>query len=76
MFQVMNMADNLLVTGEDDSHLDFRIALSRTKDNRLRVTTVVQTKNTLGRVYMFVIKPFHKLIARTMIANALKAGRL
>ncbi|WP_051609866.1 DUF2867 domain-containing protein [Terasakiella pusilla] len=76
MFQVMKMADNLLVTGEDDSHLDFRIALSRTKDNRLRVTTVVQTKNTLGRVYMFVIKPFHKLIARTMITNALKAGRL
>lgn len=76
MFQVIKVADNLLVTGEDDTHLDFRIALSRTADNRLHVSTVVQTKNTLGRVYMFVIKPFHKLIARTMISNALKAGRL
>lgn len=76
MFQVIKIADNLLVIGENDSHLDFRIALSHTADNRLRVSTVVQTKNTLGRVYMFVVKPFHKLIARTMITNALKAGRL
>jgi len=76
MFTLLHLSENQLVTGENDRHLDFRISLTWAGPKTIRMTTVVNTHNTLGKIYMAFIKPFHKLIARTMINTALKAGRL
>lgn len=76
MFTLLHHSEDQLVTGENDSHLDFRISLTWAEPQTIRLTTVVNTHNALGKTYMTIIKPFHKLIARTMINRALKAGRL
>lgn len=74
-WEIHAQSENELVTGMDDKHLDFRVSMLREGDT-LTATTVVTTHNALGRAYLMTILPFHKLIVRTMLANAAKAGRV
>jgi len=76
IFTLLRLNENEIVLGEDDTHLDFRIILQRNTKHSVHITTVVSTHNTLGRIYMAVIKPFHKMIARTMIQKAVKDRRI
>jgi hypothetical protein len=73
-FPVLSSTEHEVVLGEDDKHLDFRLSLiiERTEGapDQLIATTVVRCHNTLGRVYLFVIRPFHTLIARSMVSRA------
>jgi hypothetical protein len=43
---------------------------------RVALTTMVNPHNFFGRAYLFVILPFHRLGVRTLLANAVEAGRL
>lgn len=72
-FPVFSESKEAVVSGLDDGHLDFR-ALFRvepegTGGSRITVTTAVRTHNALGRTYLAVIKPFHKLIVRSMVGR-------
>jgi hypothetical protein len=70
IFPVIGEAPDRLVAGFDDGHLDFRVVVDvATSGNSQRVTltTLVLTHNLLGRVYLAVILPFHRLIARAML---------
>ena len=73
-FPVLSATEHEVVLGEDDKHLDFRLSLiiERTEGapDRLIATTVVRCHNTLGRVYLLVIRPFHTLIVRSMVSRA------
>jgi len=66
-----------LVLGEDDRHLDFRVAiLLRTgaaSRRELVAVTVVHCHNRLGRVYLAVIAPFHRVIVRASLEQAVRA---
>ena len=57
--------------GMNDKHLCFYASAwcsEKTGDRqKIGVTTVVKYNNTLGKVYFFVIKPFHKLIIRSLL---------
>lgn len=78
-FIVQAVHDDEVIVGEDDMHLNFRISVLKSivaGQTVVTVATVVATHNALGRAYMFCIKPFHRLIARAMINNAARAGRL
>jgi len=73
-FPVLSESDEKIVLGLDDRHLDFRILLERQpKANcaRYRLTTLVKRHNLFGRIYLFLITPFHKLIVRSVLTNAL-----
>ena len=62
--------DNEIVLGEDDRHLNFRISLKKTVENeqvRIIVSTVIFVNNTLGRLYLFFILPFHKIIVPAIL---------
>ena len=62
-----------IVLGLDDAHLNFRIVIehnSQETGNQIRVTTLVQRHNLFGRMYIAVIKPFHKAIATASIRQA------
>ena len=76
-FPLLSKSAGELVVGEDDRHLDFRVAiLLRTGaagGRELVVVTVVHCHNRLGRTYLAVIAPFHRAIAR---ANLEQAARL
>jgi hypothetical protein len=76
-FPLLSKSAGELVVGEDDRHLDFRVAiLLRTGaagGRELVVATVVHCHNRLGRTYLAVIAPFHRAIAR---ANLEQAARM
>jgi len=82
IFKVQQRHVNEIIIGEDDSHLNFRISVLRAGNadgvgaQTVTVSTAVETHNALGRAYMFVVKPFHRVIARSMVQRAANAGRL
>lgn len=70
LFPVLSETPERLIAGFNDSHLDFRIVVGVSGDaasRHLTLTTLVQTHNLLGRTYLTLIKPFHKLVARSLI---------
>ncbi len=53
--------------GEDDRHLDFRTAVTLVHEQERRLlvsTTSVRCHNSLGRLYLATIRPFHIKIVR------------
>ncbi|MEQ8346841.1 MAG: DUF2867 domain-containing protein [Sneathiellaceae bacterium] len=77
-FRIRDRTDTELVVGEDDRHLDFRasVMLCPQPDGGrdLVATTVVHCHNRLGRSYLAVILPFHRLIVRGNLRRAAQAG--
>jgi hypothetical protein len=70
IFPVLSDTPNRLVAGFDDSHLDFRVVvdvISSGNGQRVTATTLVLTHNWLGRVYLAIILPFHRLVVRAML---------
>jgi len=66
--------------GEDDKHLDFRLSVLRSPDlsptlgGQLTVSTVVHCHNLLGRAYILVIAPFHRLVVKASLRRAARIG--
>ncbi len=67
-FPVLSKSAGEMVMGGDDRHLDFRAAVLVRPDaqggRELVVVTVVHWHNRLGRTYLAVIAPFHRMILR------------
>ncbi|WP_300436970.1 DUF2867 domain-containing protein [Zoogloea sp.] len=62
-----------VVLGEDDSHLDFRtslLILAEPDGKHLVVSTWVRPHNALGRGYLALVGPLHRMIA-PVIARAI-----
>jgi hypothetical protein len=78
LFRIYRREPAEILLGEDDSHLDFRLSVRCSQDasqsRQLTVSTVVQCRNRLGRVYIFLIAPFHRLIVRAALRQAARAG--
>jgi hypothetical protein len=78
-FTLFGQNDTEIVTGGDDTHLDFRVSVRKLIEDgptRVALTTVVSPHNLLGRTYLSVILPFHRYGVRMLLANAVEAGRL
>jgi hypothetical protein len=80
-FRIYETREGEIILGEDDKHLDFRLSVlcqPRTEVGLgvpyLTLSTVVRCHNRLGRGYLFVITPFHKLIVRASLARAARHG--
>lgn len=62
-----------VVFGMPDKHLTFYVSMicQECKDGKqeLKITTVVKYNNTLGKIYFFIIRPFHSLIVRSILRN-------
>jgi Protein of unknown function (DUF2867) len=71
IFPVLSATPDRLVAGFNDKHLDFRIvvdvAASGATTQNVTATTIVLTHNWLGRSYLAIILPFHRLIVRTLL---------
>jgi hypothetical protein len=73
IFKVFERADDELLLGEDDWHLDFRVSVLVRNDGSADwaiVSTVVRFNSWLGRAYLLPVRPFHKLIVPAMIRLA------
>ena len=70
IFPVLNQTPGRLVAGFDDSHLDFRVVVDVSpadEGQQVTATTLVRTNNWLGRLYLAVILPFHRLVVRALL---------
>lgn len=78
LFPVLSETPERLVAGFDDSHLDFRIVVDVSDNGASRQvtsTTLVRTHNLLGRTYLTLIMPFHKLVVRNMMGRIVEPAR-
>ncbi|MDR1069409.1 MAG: DUF2867 domain-containing protein [Gracilibacteraceae bacterium] len=67
-FTKIEQTENELVMGENDRHLNFRVSvLADRAASLVYVTTVVRYNNKMGKVYFFFVKPFHKIIVRSVM---------
>jgi len=76
-FRIYEQDAQEILLGEDDSHLDFRVSVRcEPIDGTAQViaTTVVQCHNALGRVYLLVIAPFHRVVVRSALQRAARTG--
>jgi hypothetical protein len=70
IFPIVSQTPDRLVAGFNDSHLDFRVVVDVAASGhgrRVTATTLVLTHNLLGRIYLAVILPFHRLVVRSML---------
>ncbi len=80
LFKIYSTSAHEIILGEDDEHLDFRLSLlyqvrpSVVSAPHLILSTVVHCHNRLGRAYIFIIAPFHRLIVQSMLRRASRIG--
>jgi Protein of unknown function (DUF2867) len=70
IFPILSETPVRLVAGFNDSHLDFRVVVdvaASAHGQQVTATTLVLTHNLLGRVYLAIILPFHRLIVRSLL---------
>ena len=70
IFPVVDQTPDRLVAGFNDKHLDFRLVVdvaSAGHTQRITATTLVLTHNRLGRTYLAIIRPFHRLVVPAML---------
>jgi uncharacterized protein DUF2867 len=74
LFEVFDRADDEVLLGADDRHLNFRLSilLRRAEETFACITTIVHFNNGFGRVYFAPVKPFHKVIVRAMLRRAVE----
>lgn len=73
LFRLYEIAADEAILGEDDRHLDFRVSVQR-RPSDIVATTVVRCHNRLGRLYLALIAPFHRIVVRSMLQRAGQRG--
>jgi hypothetical protein len=73
LFPILDRKPERLTLGMNDKHLDFRLLVD-VKDigggmQTVTASTVVKTHNQLGRLYLGLVKPFHRIIVPAMLAK-------
>lgn len=71
-FKIYQIEPEEIILGADDIHLNFRAVIQRKNEEQynIKVTTLVEFNNRLGRIYMTVIKPFHRMIIKVLVKKA------
>ncbi|HCE08953.1 MAG TPA: DUF2867 domain-containing protein [Oxalobacteraceae bacterium] len=81
IFRIYETSAQEILLGEDDKHLDFRLSVLRQtrtdgaeSASYLIVSTVVHCHNRLGRAYILLIAPFHRLVVQSGLRRAARIG--
>jgi hypothetical protein len=68
IFPIIEQRENEIVMGEKDKHLDARLSILIDRDNSfIYLTTIVHFNNFFGRLYFLPVKPFHKIIVKSIL---------
>jgi len=72
IFTLKSINENEVILGDNDRHLDVKVSIHKENadGDLISISTVVHVHNLMGKVYMLVIKPLHKLIVRSTIIRA------
>ena len=72
-FTIIENTENEIVMGEVDKHLNFKLSILKNNiENTISLITIVHFNNIWGNIYFFPVKPFHKIILKTMLKRYLK----
>ncbi|WP_319945946.1 DUF2867 domain-containing protein [Mesorhizobium sp. AR07] len=75
IFPLISQFPGKVVLGLDDRHLDFRVLVEVRElgmgRQEVALSTIVKTHNRLGRIYLAIIMPFHRIVAPAMLAQIL-----
>ncbi|WP_298422663.1 DUF2867 domain-containing protein [uncultured Kordia sp.] len=73
-FKIFSITNNEIILGANDSHLNFRAVVvnSNEVNHNIKVITLVEYNNTKGKIYMNLVKPFHRIVVKRMVKNAFK----
>jgi Protein of unknown function (DUF2867) len=81
IFKVYKVNAVEVIMGEDDRHLDFRVSAlyqpplqASAGRPRFVLSTVVHCHNTLGRCYIRLIAPVHRMIVQSYLRRAARIG--
>lgn len=71
-FKIYHINTDEIILGLDDSHLNFRAIINKIASDsyNIKVTTLVEYNNLKGKIYMAVVKPFHRLVLMSMVKKA------
>jgi hypothetical protein len=70
---------NEIVAGRNNKHMDFRLSVLKAADGdttSVVVSTICTVHNLFGKIYLFVIVPFHRSGVKSLMRNAVAAKRL
>lgn len=56
-----------------DKHLDAYMSVRKNGEKSFSVNTLVHYNNSLGRVYFFIIRPFHGVVVRGVLKRTVKS---
>src|SRR5258707_275193 len=76
---IFHIADNEIVAGRNNKHMDFRLSVLKAMDGdamSVVVSTICTVHNVFGKIYLFLIVPFRRHGVRSLISNAVVAKRL
>jgi len=76
---IFHIDDNEIVAGRSNKHMDFRLSVLKAMDGdamSVVVSTICTVHNVFGKIYLFLIVPFHRHGVRSLISNAVVAKRL
>lgn len=72
LFKVIDRNESEIVMAENDKHLNFKTSVLTEQTGTLiqvSLTTIVHFNNTLGKLYFFPVKPFHKTLIQSRLKN-------
>ena len=74
IFNIFDIQENEIIAGEDDKHLNFRVSVYRKIESNTNVyiATAVHYNNRFGRFYMTIVKPFHRIVVKSLLKKAYK----
>lgn len=74
VFEIYAIQESEIIAGDDDKHLNFRVSIHRLveKETTVCVSTLVEYNNWFGKFYFFIVKPFHKIVVKSLIRKASK----
>jgi hypothetical protein len=69
-FTVLDRNENEIVMAENDKHLNFSTSVMVEKDpasSTINLSTIVQFNNFFGSLYFLPVKPFHRIIIKSLL---------
>lgn len=73
-FPIIASTDQEVITGDDDTHLNFRVSTRLSEHGTVVITTTVTIHNLLGRLYWGVVRFVHPLVVRSSLRVMRRAG--
>ncbi len=72
-FAIIGKNDDEIAMGESDKHLNFRTSVLVDKElSYIYLSTIVHYNNNLGKLYFLFVKPFHRIIIKSLLRRELK----